>query len=222
MMQTNALSGSIKALIAIALIACSGAPLVAKAAAQEASTVDSSAAALVAEVRRAFTVHSQPIPPEVFRDFGDGDIADSGSIWVSVDVAAAIGSNLYADDIKKEQNWFVQKRANQSINGSEETAYRFIGATDNGLLVVIASYNGGGSGTFYTLHILDVAAARGFDLEGKLYQRINLTLVRSVVLGDRWDGEVSIAKNSISVVTTRKGPVDRGAPTTMTIAAQRP
>jgi hypothetical protein len=216
-------SWSTIALIVIALLICPGAPLPAKAAAPEASTADASAAALVAEVRRAFTLHGQPIPPEVFRDFGDGDIADSGSIWVSVDVAAAIGSNLYADAIKKERGWFVQTRANQSINGNEETAYRLIGTTDNGLLVVIASYNGGGSGTFYTLHILDVAAARGFDLEGRPYQRINLTILRSVILGDRWDGEVSIAKNSITVVTTRRGPTDNsGWTTTLTIPAERP
>jgi hypothetical protein len=197
--------------------------LPAKAAAQEAAPAGAAAATLVAEVRRSFTLHGKPIPHEIFRDFGDGDIADSGCIWVTVDVAAAIGSNLYADDTKKEREWFIQKRANQSINGSEETAYRFIGAADNGLLVVIASYNGGGTGTFYTLHILDVAAARGFDLEGKLYQRINLTILRSVILGDRWDGDVSIAKNSISVVTTRRGPTDdSGRKTTLTIPAERP
>jgi hypothetical protein len=90
------------------------------------------------------------------------------------------------------------------------------------LVVVIASYNGGGSGTFYTLHILDIEAARAFDLEGKVYSRINLTSVRSVVLGDRWDGEVSISKNSIVVVTIRGGPVGGAARHTMSIVAKRP
>ena len=166
-------------------------------------------AALLSEVRHAFTLHGKPIPPEVFRDFGDGNIADSGSIWVTVDIEAAIGSNLYADDIKKQGQWLSQKRANRSMNGSEETGYTFIGATDNGLLVAVASYNGGGSGTFYTLHILDVAAARAFDLEGKLYRRIDLTVLRSLALGDRWDGAVSIAHNAVRIVTTRQGPADR-------------
>jgi hypothetical protein len=36
--------------------------------------------ALIAEVRRAFTLNGKQIPPEIFRDFGDGDLADSGSI----------------------------------------------------------------------------------------------------------------------------------------------
>ena len=209
------------ALAALCMIACCGAASIASAASQ-AAPADASAAALVAEARRAFTLNGKPVPPEIFRDLGDGDIADSGSIWVTVDLAAAIGSNLYFDDIKQDHGWLSQKKANQSMNGAEETSYHFVGATNNGLLVVIATYNGGGSGTFYTLHILDIAAARAFDLDGKIYQRINLTGVRSIILGDRWDGDVSIAKNAVAIVTNRKGPVDNGPRTTMTIMAERP
>jgi hypothetical protein len=177
-----------------------GAPAMAQSAGDD--------AALLSEVRRAFTLHGKPIPPEIFRNFGDGDLADSGSIWVTVD--------------KTEGKWLSQKRANQSLNGSEETSYNFIGATDNGLLAVLATYNGGGSGTFYTLHILDVAVARAFDGEGKRYRRINLTVLRSVAIGDRWDGEVSIAHNAVRIVTTRKGLADAGTRSVQTIAAERP
>jgi len=74
--------------------------------------------------------------------------------------------------------------------------------------VVLAAYSGGGSGDFITLHILDIASARAFDLAGKVYEHINLTELRRIALGDRWEGEISIAKNTIRVVTTRKGPAD--------------
>jgi hypothetical protein len=90
------------------------------------------------------------------------------------------------------------------LGAAEETAYTYVGATQNGLLVVRAAY-GGGSGDFITLHILDVAAARAFDLAGKVYEHIDLTDLRRVALGERWDGEVTIAKNTIRVVTTREG-----------------
>ena len=217
-MQTN--SRLLSALVAIGLIA--GASSLADAAAQEAVPAAASTPALLAEVRHTFTLHGKPIPPEIFRDFGDGNIANSGSIWVTVDIEAATGSNLYFDTIKKEHGWVSQAKANQSLNGSEETDYKYVGATGNGLLVAIASYNGGGSGTFYTLHILDLAAAQGFDSDGKIYRRINLTIVRSVILGDRWDGDVTIAKNSIRILTTRRGPVDSGPPSVQTIEAVRP
>jgi hypothetical protein len=192
--------------------------LTATAAAQS----NPSAAALVAEVKRTFTIQGKPIPPEIFRDFGDGDLADSGSIWVTVDIEAATGSNLYADDIKQDNGWVSQHKANDSINGAEETGYKYIGATANGLLVAIASYSGGGSGTFYTLHIMDIAAAKAFDLDGKLYDRVNLTNIRGVPLGDRWNGEVSISGDAIRVLTTRTGPADNGSHIVKSITATRP
>jgi hypothetical protein len=64
-------------------LACTDAPRMANAADQPGSSAASSSAALLAEVRKSFTVKGQPIPPEIFRDFGDGDLADSGAIWVT-------------------------------------------------------------------------------------------------------------------------------------------
>ena len=179
-------------------------------------------AALVAEVKRSFTLNGQIIPPEIFRDFGDGDLADSGSIWVTVDLAAAVGSNLYYDPIREAGEWKIQNKQRQEADTREETAYSFKGATANGLLVVVASYNGGGSGTFHTLHILDVTQANGIDSEGKRYQRINLTNIRSVALGDRWEGEVKISGNTVRVTTTRDGPASGKARAPLTITAERP
>jgi hypothetical protein len=180
-----------------------------------------STASLIAEARKSFTLHGKPPPPEIFRDFGDGDLADSGAIWVTVDLLAAIGSNLYDDDISGAKGWISQKKAAKS--GEETTAYKYVGATENGLLVVLAAFSGGGSGDFVTLHILDVAAGRGFDPDGKPYSRINLTNLRNVPLGDRWDGEVTLVRNQIRIVTTRGGPADdSGRRETKTIDAARP
>jgi hypothetical protein len=204
---------------ALAIIAS---PLAAPPARAAEATPAASPAALLAAARRAVPLNGKRIPPEIFRDFGDGDMADSGSIWVTVDLLAATGSNLYFDDITQDGAWISQAKAAQK--GSEGgTAYKYIGATENGLLVALAAWSGGGSGDFMTLHILDIAPARAFDLDGKLYQRINLTSLRNVPLGDRWDGEVSISKNSIIVATKRSGPADdSGLRRTMTIEAKRP
>jgi hypothetical protein len=197
------------------------------ASASSAVAAANSPDALIDEMRRAFTVDGKPVPPEIFRDFGDGDLADSGPIWVTVDVKAAIGSNLYYDAITKNGDWLVQRKVQTpplgSPFGDELTSYTFIGTADNGLLVVLASYSGGGTGVFYTLHVLDVAAARAFDSEGKVYDRVNLTDVRSMPLGDRWSGEVTIAHNAVTIVTERAGPTDdSGVRRTTVIAASRP
>jgi hypothetical protein len=193
-----------------------------RAAGQDTPSADASPAALVAEVRKSFTINGKPIPPEIFRDFGDGDLADSSdSMWITVDLLAATGSNRYYDDIKGDHGSYTQKPACKQ-DPCEETGYLYIGSTENGLLVVVASYSGGGSGDFETLHILDLAAAKGFDNDGKAYTRINLTDIRNVVLGDRWSGEVTIAKNTIHIATERNGPGDRTDGPPATIEAKRP
>jgi hypothetical protein len=151
------------------------------------------------ELRRSFTIDHKPIPPEVFADFGDADIADSLSIRVTIDLFAAMGSNLYFEDIAASpQGWVSQKRAAPNV---EETSYKFDGVTRSGLIVVTTGFSGGGSGDFFTLHILEAAPARAFDSDGKLYDRLNLTVLRSIALGDRWSGEIKIAGDTIEVLT---------------------
>ena len=162
------------------------------------------AAAPLDELRRSFTLDGKPIPPDVFRDFGDADLGDSLPSVVAIDVKAAIDSNRYGDPITRRGEWLTQSRpAAGSLNGAEETGYRFIGATKSGLLVVIATYSGGGSGVFTTLHVLDASLAAGFDGDGKRYGRVDLAVLSSVVLGDRWQGEAAIAGDTIRIATTK-------------------
>jgi hypothetical protein len=168
------------------------------------SGLSAPADAALKELRQTFTLDHKPIPPEVFGDFGDSDIADSASIRVTIDLLAAMGSNLYFDDIAvSPEGWVSQKR--QVPNGAdkliETTSYKFNGVTKNGLFVVTASFSGGGTGDFVTLHILDAAVAHAFDGDGKLYDRLNLTVLRSIPLGDGWDGSVKIVGNTIAIAT---------------------
>ncbi|MDR3483832.1 MAG: hypothetical protein P4M05_02855, partial [Bradyrhizobium sp.] len=176
------------------------------------------------ELRRSFTVGGKPVPPEVFRDLGDGDLADSDSILVTVDVTAAIGSNRYFDGITTTDGWVTQiKPASKREDPVEQTAYMFIGRTANDLLIVIASYSGGGSGVFYTLHILGAVSVKGLNSAGKRYDRLNVTAVRSVPLGDRWDGRAKIDGNAISIETTGRTPDGQDQKsTTRIIRAERP
>ena len=84
----------------------------------------------------------------------------------------------------------------------------------------LAAWSGGGSGTFYYLHILDAASNRAFDEDGSTYLRLDLTLVRTVILGDRWEGDVSISGNSVRIVTASSHAERRVG--SVTIDARRP
>jgi hypothetical protein len=164
--------------------------------------VAASAADPLDEVRRSFTIGGKPIPPEVFADFGDAMMSDSRPIVVTIDGNAAIDSNRYADPITTKGRWVEQtKLGSGSSNGPETMSYEFRGTTANGMLMLLAAWSGGGSGTFYYLHILDAASNRAFDEDGSTYSRLDLTLVRTYILGDRWQGDVSISGNSVRVVT---------------------
>ena len=97
------------------------------------------------------------------------------------------------DPIKTNGRWVEQmKPGSGSFNGPETMSYEYRGVTANGLLVFVAAYSGGGSGRFYYLHILDAASAGALDEDGSTYSRLNLTLVRTYVLGDRWQASLVI------------------------------
>jgi hypothetical protein len=173
------------------------------------------------EVRRSFTIGGKPIPPEIFADFGDAMMSDNRPIVVTIDANAAIDSNRYADPIKTNGRWVEQiKLGSGSFNGPETMSYEFRGATASGLLVFLAAWTGGGSGTFYYLHILEAASNHAFDEDGSTYSRIDLTLVRTYTLGDRWQGDVSISGNSVRIVT-HSSLGGHGVPS-VTIDARRP
>jgi hypothetical protein len=150
------------------------------------------------EVRRSFTIGGKPVPPESFADFGDAMMSDNRPIVVTIDANAAIDSNRYADPIKMNGRWVEHMKSGLgSFNGPETMSYEYRGATADGLLVFLAAWSGGGSGTFYYLHILDAASNRAFDEDGSTFSR----LVRTYILGDRWEGVVSISSNSVRIVT---------------------
>src|ERR1700722_19760949 len=173
------------------------------------------------EVRRSFTIGGKPIPPEVFADFGDATLSDNRPIIVTIDANAAINSNRYADPITTNGRWVEQTRLGSgSFNGPETMSYEFRGATANGMLVFLAAWSGGGSGTFYYLHILDAASNRAFDEDGSHFARLDLTLLRPYVLGDRWQGDVSISGNSVRVVTNSS--LGGHGVVSVTIDARRP
>lgn len=178
------------------------------------------------EVRAHFTVAQKPVPPEALGDLGASDLADPGhSLRVAVDLLRAVGADGYPGKIEVgEKGWVSQ--AKMAAGGQQSTqtiGYTFIGATRSGLLVTLSAFWGGGSGHFYTLQILDAGIGHAFDEEGRPYERLTLTAIRNISLGDRWQGSVTISGDSL-VVVTKPGEPNNGQaePSTQTIRAVRP
>jgi hypothetical protein len=153
-----------------------------------------STAALIAEARRTFTLNGKQIPPEIFRDFGDGDLADSGTIWVTVDVKAAIGSNLYFDEIRQNGTWISQKEGHRGRRTRD--GIHILWRDRERLSRGPRRLQRRRLGRLHHAAHPRYCPRRAFDLGGKVYERINLTDLRRVALGDPWDGKISIAKNN--------------------------
>ena len=178
------------------------------------------------ELRAHFTVSHRPVPPEALGDLGASDLADPGhSLRVAVDLLRAVGADGYPDKIETgAMGWISQaKTAAGAQQPTEAIGYEFIGTTRSGLLVTLAAFWGGGSGRFYTLQILDAGIGHAFDQEGKPYERLPLTVIRNISLGDRWQGSITINDDAL-VVVTKPGEPNNGQtePSTQTIRAVQP
>jgi hypothetical protein len=51
---------------------------------RQAAADEPTTASLISEVRQTFTLAGERIPPEIYRDFGEGDLTDNRPIWVTV------------------------------------------------------------------------------------------------------------------------------------------
>ena len=98
-------------------------------------------------------------------------ISDTRPNFVTSAATAAIDSNRYADPIKSNGRWVEQiKLGSGSFNGPGNDGVRISRlATANGMLVFLAAWSGGGSGTFYYLrYILDAPLSKSSVRRGRL------------------------------------------------------
>ena len=72
----------------------------------------------------------------------------------------------------------------------------------------------------FIICIFYAVSNRAFDEDGSTYVRLDLTLVRTVILGDRWEGDVKISGNSVRIVTDASRAERRVG--SATIDARRP
>ena len=152
------------------------------------------------EVSGSFTIHGKPIPPRIFADFGDAMMSHSRPIVVTIDANAAIGNNHHADPVKTKGRCVEQMKLRSGLfHGRETMSHEFRRTTDNGMLVFLA-WSGGGSGTFYYLHILDAASNLAFDEDGSPTRASPSPRARTYILGDRWQGDVIVSGNSVCIV----------------------
>jgi len=146
------------------------------------------------EANTHFTYKSKPIHPGLVEEFNTWLSDNCNPITISVDVAAADDTNEYSDsDIESTPNGYV---SNQKESG-EYFRYKWLGRLNNGLHVLEVAEGGGGSGEFKSLFFIKFDEGVGITPEGKQYDRLLMTIVRGVTLGDRDSGEISVSPDKV-------------------------
>lgn len=149
----------------------------------------------VEELQNSFKFNGKPIHPALIQQF-ESWLSDPGvPITVSVDVAAASGTNQYSDEGVVEQPQHVV----QFKSGYKTYSYEWVGHLNNGLHVVRTWSSGSGSGVFQTLFFLREDQSTGYLADGTPYPRLLLTAVRAYPLGDRSNVTILLKGDSVDL-----------------------
>jgi hypothetical protein len=146
------------------------------------------------EANTHFTYKAKPIHPGLIEEFNTWLSDDNNPITISVDVVAASDTNEYSDsyvELKPNGYVFINKE-----NG-EYFYYKWLGRLKNGLQVLEVAEGGGGSGEFKSLFFVKFDKGIGITPEGKQYDRLLMTIVRTYTLGDRDSGRISVSPDKV-------------------------
>ena len=153
--------------------------------------------ARLAEVEKSFKYKGKPIHPGILEEF-EGYMSDKGfPLSVSMDLAAAAGSNEYFDgDIKQRKPGIYVVEHGE---GKGYFGYEWCGSMADGTQVVSTFSNGGGSGVFKTLYFLHCSVEKGFEENGTPYGRLLITATRWFPLGDRSDAKIQVSADKVVI-----------------------
>lgn len=140
-----------------------------------------------------FSYQDQPIHPKLVMEFVPW-ASDDKPITISVDVAAAYNSNEYFADL------IYDKGGNIGFQDENDNfSYKWLGVLDNGVHVVQTSnVMVGVSGVFKELLFIKLHTQE-FDLNGEIYEQMIMTLVKSYLLGDRTNPEISVLSDKVII-----------------------
>jgi hypothetical protein len=168
----------------------------------QADAADVPIARLLAEANRDFAHRGQPINPRAVQELLSW-ISDSLPGPVSIDLAGTWNSNRYFGEFARRAGGdvFIDLKTTQVSPGGDSPgwfAYRRIGTLTSGVHVVETWENGGGSGVFTNLLLVRFVVDREHS-SGEPRQRLLMVRVGEEPLGDRYDGEVVVKGNVVTI-----------------------
>ncbi len=158
----------------------------------------------LAEADAGFSYAGKPINPKLVQKFSSWESDKSMPKVISVDVAAAFGTNEYSDrSRRKGANVCFDTKDSNGMEDGGFFCYEWLGRLKNGLHVLKISDNGGGSGIFQELFFVKFDKGEGYLEDGEKYERLLMSIVRQYTLGDRADAKIDVSDDRVVIGKTR-------------------
>ncbi len=154
------------------------------------------------EAELHFTFRGNPINPLALQQLSPW-ISDSLPGAVAVDIAGtAADTNQYSAEVEKSEKGLITVKKSDKKTGEESSfTYKYLGRLANGKGAhIVETWDwGGGSGVFTHLLLLNFRLDSEYTGTGAPRERLVLTRVGEIHLGDRFDGLVTIKPDQIVI-----------------------
>jgi hypothetical protein len=134
------------------------------------------------------------------------ELADSNPLIAAVDVEGACDSNRFSEPPESINGLLSFK--DPSEFGAGFFGYRYLGRSTDGKHVLLTECNGGGTGYFEDILIVKFSHDHVND-DGKLRDRILMTLVGHFTIGDRDDGKIEVRNDKLFIGKSRYRATDK-------------
>ena len=144
------------------------------------------------------------VHPQVVGDLSTWS-SDVGDQVVAINLLDAQGSNRYSASIGVTE---IDERCPyvywEPAEEPGEFGYRYVSMTESRVHVLLTSSWGGGSGVFKMLMLLTITSDTGIEWNGQAViqddrERLLVNKLGEFGLGDRWDGELRVAGNTLTI-----------------------
>ena len=144
------------------------------------------------------------VHPRIVEDLSTW-LSDGGDQVVAINLLDAQGSNRYSGSIGVNE---IDERCPyvywEPAGERGEFGYEYVGMTESRVHVLYTSSWGGGSGVFKRLMLLTITPDAGIDWNEQAVlqddrERLLVNKLGEFGLGDRWDGDLRVAGNTLTI-----------------------
>lgn len=146
----------------------------------------------LAQVNKDFTYRGKAIHPRAVKDLTSW-VADPLPGPVAIDVAGTFDTNRYFGDYEiREDKYVFIDLTQESIEDTGWFSYQYLGRLLNGLHILRTSDNGGGTGIFQSLLLVECMIDYEYIDNGRRKSILMLRRRGEFGLGDRYEGKIFV------------------------------